>query len=273
MNIRRIIWFSVFFSVFIFCFISSNLVLKKNRNTLGANYSMTISPFPPKAVAMLSGEFKSLMADYLLLEIGAFVGSNKEISSDQWEKVCLGFLQALHLDPYFEQTYIMLQANLSWDAGKPEKAIELLDISGKHRAWDWRPGYYMGFDYYYFLKDYEKASEMFLNTSKIPGAPVLMTLLGARFSQKSQQEATAIHLLDTMLDDPNLDENSQKEIKNRIAALQGVLTLKNAIDVYQKKHQSFPDSLDTLVEDNIIESLPANPYGGGFTYKNGQVEF
>jgi len=273
MNIRRIIWFSVFFSAFIFCFISSNLVLKKNREILGANYSISVSPFPPEAVAMLSCGFNGLMSDYLLLEIGSFIGSNKEISSDQWEKVCLGFLQAMHLDPYFEQTYLMCQAILPWDANMPEKAVELLRISQKHRPWDWRPGYYIGFDYYYFLKNYEKASKVFLETSKIPGAPVLMTLLGARFAQKSQREPTAIQLLSTMLDDPNLDENSQKEIKNRIIALKGVLTLKQAIDAYKTKHQILPDSLETLVADRIIEKLPTNPYGGGFKYQNGEVEF
>jgi tetratricopeptide (TPR) repeat protein len=272
-NIRRIILFSAFFSVFVCCFISSNLVLKKNRNTLGANYSMTVSPFPPEALAMLSGEFKSLMADYLLLEIGAFVGSNKEISSYRWEKVCLGFAQAMHLDPYFEQTYLMLQAILPWDANKPEKAIELLEISGKHRPWDWRPGYYMGFDYYYFLKDYEKASEVFLNTAKIPGAPVLITLLGARFAQKSERKATAVHLLSTMLEDPNLDENSQKEIKNRIVALKGVLVLEKAIETFTAQFNRKPDTLDELTTEGILEALPINPYLKGYQYKDGQVEF
>lgn len=273
MKKKTVIWLLALLFALASVFAASYKAVCRDRAGFTTIYSPPQIAMSDDLLKIIAGEFKGLAADYLLLEIGSFAGSGQTALSQDWDNIHQALKKSLVLDPYFQQTYLLTQGNLPWAAKMPEKAIELLDISKKHRTWDWRPGYYMGFDYYYFLKDYEKASEVFLETSKIPGAPVLMTLLGARFAQKSRQEATAIHLLSTMLDDPNLDENSQKEIKNRIIALKGVLLLKQAIDAYQKKHRIFPDSLETLVAERIIDKLPTNPYGGGFTYENGQVEF
>lgn len=273
MKKKTVILLLVLLFTLVSVFAASYKVVCRNRADFVITYSPPQITMSDDLFRIIAGEFKGLVADYLLLEIGSFAGSGQSILPHDWDNIYEALKKSLVLDPYFQQTYLLTQGNLPWDANMPEKAVELLRISQKHRPWDWRPGYYIGFDYYYFLKDYEKASKVFLETSKIPGAPVLMTLLGARFAQKSQREPTAIQLLSTMLDDPNLDENSQKEIKNRIIALKGVLTLKQAIDVYKTKHQILPDSLETLVADRIIEKLPTNPYGGGFKYQNGEVEF
>ena len=177
-----------------------------------------------------------------------------------------GLKQALTLDPYFEQTYLMAQGNLPWKSRMAAETIELLDISRRHRPWDWRPGFYMGFDYYYFLNDYAKASEAFLEAAKVKGAPVLLPFLGARFAVKSEQTSTAIVVLKHMLDDAALSDRDRLDLKQRLAALEGVQLLENAINQYKELNHTFPPELETLVEKNIIAKLPDNPYGGSFYY-------
>jgi len=273
MKTRRSIIIYLCFILFVSCFIASNLAVKESRKNLGVRYSFQINPLSPEVITLFAGEFKGLMADYLLLEIGSFIGSNRKISQDQWGKICLGFRQAQRLDPYFQQTYLLVQGVLAWCAKKPDTTVKILDVSRKHRPWDWRPGYYMGFDYYYFLNDYEKASEIFLETAKIKNAPLLIALLGSRFAVKSKRTEMSLQILNYMLKEPELQNTYKKELKDRIIALKGVLLLEKAISNYKKKNNAYPSSLEVLIEQKYIRKLPVNPYNQSFKYKNGQVEF
>ncbi|MDY6836662.1 MAG: hypothetical protein SWH78_01690 [Thermodesulfobacteriota bacterium] len=256
-------------------FSTSHLAVKERRENLGISYSLDIDSFSAGLMKVFAGEFKGLLADYLVLEAGAFIGGNEYLSEEQWEKVALAFEQSLRLDPYFQQTYLQVQGDLTWWGEMPEKAISLLDISRKHRPWDWYPGYYMGFDHYYFLKDYARASEVFLDTAKIKGAPVLLAVLGGRLAVKGGRTEAAIVLLESMLGDPELQEADKKEIKERMVALQGVLVLENAVKKYKDHRGAYPPSLETLVDEGLLHQLPENPYADHFffNHEDGHVSF
>ena len=264
--------------VFIICLLlvvnaAGHRKIKESRKDLLVTFTSPKSHIPAPLAIIMAGEFAGLVSDYLLLEAAAFIGSNQEISQNEWEAIYRTFKLALLLDPYFQQTYIYIQGNLAWEENMAEKTNSLLDISRKHRIWDWRPGYYMGFNYYYFLNDYLKASEMFLNASKIKDAPLLLALLGGRFAQKGKMISTAITLLESMLDDRELEQKDQKEIEDRIAVLKSILVLKKAINNYKEKYNIYPPSLETLVKDGFIDEMPYKPDYLTFTYENGQAGF
>jgi tetratricopeptide (TPR) repeat protein len=256
-------------------FSMSHLAVKERRKDLSTNYSLKVDSFSAGLMEVFAGEFKGLLADYLVLEAGAFIGSNQNISQEQWEEVALAFEQALQLDPYFQQTYLLVQGELTWWADMPEKTIALLEISRKHRPWDWYPGYYTGFDYYYFLGNYAKASELFLDTAQIKGAPVLLAVLGGRLALKGGRTEAAIVLLQSMLEDPELHDTERTEIKERMVALRGVLLLENAIKEYKQRRGTHPPSLERLLDEGIVERLPENPYADHYFYnpEEGDVSF
>ncbi len=246
--------------------LAAGSALKDVRQDLKTTYSLRTVPVPGPVLGMAAGEFKGIAADYLLMEVGAFLGSRQEASPEDWERVSTALEQSLMLDPYFQQTYLYVQAFLTWQAKMPEKAVELLKISAQHRPWDWRPPYYIGFDYYFFLKDFDNASRYFLEAGKVEGAPVLLPLLGARFAVKSGRTEVALRLLESMLDDPTLEETERKEISQRIEAMKGVLYLKAALASYKEKEGRLPDSLEELIEKDIIKKTPSNPYASEYLY-------
>ena len=256
-------------------YVAGFTAIKEARQSLSVNYRLNVSSLPPDLLRIFAGEFKGLVADYLLLEIASFIGTNKKLSQDEWNRIALAFEQTLNLDPYFEQTYILVQGLLPWEAKMPQKAISLLDISRINRPWDWRPGYYMAFDWYYFLHDYAKASEAFLEAARIKGAPVLLAVLGGRFAVKGGTTQAAIVLLKSMLNDPEIDEYKEKEISDRIEALKSVLLLESAIKKYKDLYNDFPESLEALIEKGFLDQLPKNPYADRYFYNqdDGQVFF
>ena len=70
----------------VFFYTLGQLAIKESRKDLGVNYSLCIGPLPGDLVRIFAGEFKGLVADYLLLELGSFMGSDQEISSKDCEK-------------------------------------------------------------------------------------------------------------------------------------------------------------------------------------------
>ena len=215
---------------------------------------------PADLIKILAGEFRGVWADYMLLEVGSFVGSNQHAAQKDYRNIYHALKQSMVLDPYFQQTYLLVQGILPWKANMPKEAIALLQVSREKRFWDWRPGHYQAFDYYYFLNDYAEASKVLLETAKIKGTPVVLAILGARFAVKSQQTRAAATILKQMLLNKNLDKDYRLELEERLEALEGVMVLESAVSVYKKRFGHLPPSLSALQDTGVLTAIPKNPY-------------
>ncbi len=235
------------------------------RSSMGSSDRASAFMVSPELLEIAAGEFKGLMADYLLLKASVFLGGRYSTTKEDWKAVSTLFSQSLALDPYFFQTCFYIQASLAWEAKMPEKAIELLKISSLHRSWDWQPDFYIGFDYYYHLKDNLNGSKYLMEASKKPGVYPLLGLLGARLSQKSGQTKAGIVFLKTMYKNEE-NEDTKKQIKQRMDALKGVLILEKAIENFTLAFDRSPKKLDELITAGILTAMPENPYDDTYFY-------
>ena len=242
------------------------------RNSIEFQNSIDAPLVPNSMLKIIAGEFKGLAADFLVLEIGAFIDAGSDKSDADWERIAFHLSQAMALDPYFAQTYRMIQAFLPWK-GKVKEANALLEVARQHLTWDWYPGFYIGFNYFNELKDYLNASAYITAASKIEGAPPVLATLGARLTQKSGQTVTAIGFLKTMLRNPDYDDNAKKLIEARIEVLEGVLVLERAIEAYERKFGRPIDVLEDLVTSGILIKLPVHGELGYYEYKDGKVKY
>ena len=242
----------------------SGLEVREQRRGRGHRFQFNAVNLPPTALKVLAGEFKGLMADYLLLSIQSFIGSNQAPDRAEWLAVARAFDQSQALDPYFEQTYLMAQGLLSWEAGMPDRAVTILERAAKHRPWDWRAEYYAGFIKYYFLNDFQGASEAFLQAAKVPHSPEILPVLGARLAQKSGRTEWALRLLQAMFLEKQAEGSDTEEIEKRIQALQGVLMLERAVAAFHEQTGRWPKALNDLILTGILTEIPENPYGGDY---------
>jgi len=224
----------------------------------------------PTLLKVISGEFKGLWADYLQLKASIFLGGYSKSTAEDWEVVYLLFKQSLALDPWFFQTCYYTQGILAWQKTMSERAIELLKISAEHRYWDWEPRFYIGFDYFYFLKENLMAAKYLSVAAKLPGAPPIVATLGARLAQKAGQTETAIAILRIMLDRTD-NEALKLRLEKRIKVHLGMLIIERSIAIYAQKYGKSPASLNELIDKGIIDQLPENPYVETYTYENGHV--
>ena len=272
MKRRETVVFGVLLLFFLSLFVSAQIRVFDLRSDLRNRLHVSAAPIPPELLKALAGEFKGLVADYLLLEAASFIGGNSSVNDAQWDAVARLLEQSSVLDPYFKQTYILAQGTLPWQGHKLAPAMAILERSKVHRTWDWRPGFLLGFNNFYFLKDNLKASHELMQASKIPGAPLTLATWASRLASQAGQTSAAIEFLLTIHEGTE-DETFKKQLEARIEALRGVETLQFAVDRFQVRFSRSPNSLNELVEASILPDLPRNPYKRPYSLSEGKVDF
>lgn len=257
-------------------YVMSAIKVQELRDHLDPTQTVSALQISPEVLEIVSGEYRSLMADFLLLKASVYLGGRHSDSDSSKAAVATLFRQSAALDPYFFQTCFLVQGYLPWWKGDmPKKAIEILELERQHRDWDWQPGFFIGFDYFYFLKDNVTASRYLMEISERHDAAQSLGFLGARLAQKGGETIASIGFLKTMHAGTE-NENAKEEIERRILALEGILKLEKAIDQFQAKFFGHPpDTLEQLVEAGILKTLPLNPSrrDGLYLYENGNIDF
>jgi len=164
------------------------------------------------------------------------------------------------LDPYNMDAYYFAQAILSWDVGRAEEANRVLEFGMQYRDWDFYLPYFAGFNYAYFLKDYENAARYYQRAADLTGSDLLMRLT-SRYLYESKQTDLAVAYLKNLL-----RTTHNKAIKNtlqmRLKALTEISRIEAAVRAFEEDRGTRPRSIRELV--GYLQPPPLDPYGGEF---------
>jgi hypothetical protein len=239
------------------------------RSTTVAGYVL-----PSKFSSVLAFGYKGLLSDFLFLKSVTFFGerhlAKKILSDGDWQYLLTSLDVVTDLDPYFEDPYVFAEANLAWE-GKVEEANRILEKGRKNRNWDWRIPYYIGFNYFYFLQDYEKGAEYVMEAASRPGSHPFLSTLGARLAYYGGKSKTAVLFLRQMILEAT-DPGLRTRLEKRLVALERAAELEAKIDLFVKEQGRKPTSIEELITAGYVDSLPADPYGGQWVIlKNDRV--
>ena len=217
---------------------------------------------------ILSGEFKGLLSDYMLLKAAIVIGGDlSQLTRKDWEAVYSLYKLSVALDPYSYQNAYYVQGNLAWIDGMASRAIDLIKITVEHRPWHWEPKWYVAFDYFEYLHDKANAEIYMTEAAKTPGAPPVVAFLAARLvSREGRQNTLAALTMLKAMHELSDREEYKKTLETRIRAYEGLYQIEQAISAYQKKYKHFPSSIEDLVTSGVLTSIPKNPYGESFIY-------
>jgi len=230
---------------------------------------------PSKFSRILALGNQGVLSDFLFLKIATFIGgksgSGELLNEEDWQFVAQSLDAVIDLDPFFVDPYMLAEGLLAWDAGKPEEANQLLIKGMKYRTWDWRLPFFTGFNYFYFLKDYETASGFIMQASQLPGSPAYLATLGARLAYYGGKSKTALLFLQQMLADTD-DVMMKKRLQKRLQALESAVVIEEALEKFKIQEGRLPKELSELVSSGYLVMLPSDPYGGKWgILKNGRV--
>lgn len=230
---------------------------------------------PSEFTGLAAMEFKGIVSDFLFLKVSTFFGG-KSIAKEMLEQEQAAYVYdavdvITDLDPWFWDAYLFADMLLAWDFKQPDKANELLLKAKKYRTWDFNPPYYMGFNYFYFLKDNGRASAALMEASKLANAPSYLSGLATRLSVYQNQLGPAIIFLKEILENTQ-NPAMEKQLAIRLKTLLILDNLEKKVTEYKTMYLTYPENMNDLVEKGFIEIIPPDPYGGDFfILRNGRV--
>lgn len=255
-----------------YCVVFQNVRVLRN-DTYYTDYIAYTAP--AKVLGPASLEFKGIVSDFLFLKmitsIGEKIGREIELNKNHSKYIYDTSSVITDLDPYFWDAYVFSSMTMAWGFGEYNKANELLLKAREYRKDDYRPPYYIGFNYFYFLKDNSTASQYLMEASRRPGCPFFLKQLAGRLSVYSDKHKTAILFLTEMLKEEKNNANA-RQLQLRIDTLTILDQLESKVSEFQKAYHRMPASINELVEHGLIKSVPKDPYGGEFyVMENGRV--
>jgi hypothetical protein len=171
------------------------------------------------------------------------------------------------LDAYRAGSCFLAEAD-PLGAGQPHQAIQLLDKGIRANPQDWRLLYDKGFAYYWYLKDYKAAGEVWQATSLLPDAPHWMASLAAMSLSRGGAIEIATALWEHQYRESNradVRENARNHLIS-IRVSQELLQLQALVEKYKEQTGSYPPSLKDL-QRGQPRALPIeDPLGTPYQY-------
>lgn len=147
-------------------------------------------------------------------------------------------------------------------AGKPEEALKLLDKGIRANPHQWSLFKDKGFVYYWFLKDYKAAGEVWRAAAKLPGAPHWMEPLAAMSLSKGGSIEVARALWENQYRESSradVRENARNHLIS-IDVARDIWNLQNLAEKYKAAHGAYPKSLKDLETKHRIVDPLGTPY-------------
>jgi len=227
-----------------------------------------------KLVKAMSLEYAPLLADIYWTRVVQFYGNKRMRGQANLELLWPLLDITTTLDPNLVVAYrfgaIFLSQSAPSGAGRPDLAVQLIQRGIQVNPDYWRLYEDLGFVYYFDLKDYPKASEAFLEGSKMPGALVWMKIMAARIAAEGESYTTSLFLWKDIYDsttDPQVKANALRHLE-LLQVKEDCSQLDAVADEYAKRYGKRPARVSDLVQAGLIRGIPRDPKG--FAYVLGQ---
>lgn len=212
--------------------------------------------------------FESIASDlYWLRTVQYFGGQRLESTEKHFELLEPLLNITTTLDPHLKIAYTYGATFLAEDwprgAGEPQKALELINKGIRNNPEHWRFYLDKGFIYFWFLKDYEKAAQVFLTGSKLPGAPYWMVATAGRTLTRGGERETARHLWKILYDTAENDQMRYNALIHlqQIDALDQIDLLTKTAMQFEQDRGHFPSRWEEMIAAGYVRGVPVDPVG------------
>ena len=201
--------------------------------------------------------FEGLVADWYWAESLQYLGD--KIVNSKSEVVNVEDLRSLNprllyqyldnatdLDPKFMAAYSF--GAIVLPAIDSEQAIKMAEKGIANNPEQWRLYQYLGY-IYWRLKEFEKASEVYDEGSRIAGAPSFMRLMAASMKTQGGSRETARSIYSQMLaeaDDEQTKQTAEMHLL-RLDALDEIDAVNSALEAFKEKRGRCPQTFEEIV--------------------------
>lgn len=166
------------------------------------------------------------------------------------------------LDPRFAMAYHLTGINLMISDGDSTMIADILEKGKRNRPDYWKISFDLGFFYYFYLLDAEKAGENIEIAYKFTGHPAY-AMLAARIRSEAGSPELGIKFL-TQMREQTEDEKVKEKFDKRIMELQTTILEREMnviVERYYRGTGAYPSRLEDLVQAGLI-AVPPHPLSG-----------
>ncbi|GMR24055.1 MAG: hypothetical protein BMS9Abin37_2544 [Acidobacteriota bacterium] len=215
--------------------------------------------------------FDNVAADlYWLRTVQYFGGKRLDATNKDYRLLAPLLNITVELDPNFKIAYsygaTFFSEPFPTGAGQPLKGIEIIDKGIANHPEYWRFYLDKGFIYFWFLNDYEKAAEVFLEGSKLPGAPYWMLTTATSTLTRGGDRETARnlwHMIYQSAETSQQKDNATIHLK-QLDALDEMDRLRRVIEAFHQRAGRYPSRWQELVDTGFLEKIPVDPAGTAY---------
>ncbi|HEX9860730.1 MAG TPA: hypothetical protein VGB23_05955 [Nitrospirota bacterium] len=209
--------------------------------------------------------YELLVADMLWLKAVQHMGE-KKITGEGYDWIYKALDTVTTLDPKFISPYEVGGLILTIVAEKADLSNKLLEKGYANNPEVWQLPFYLGFNYFYFNRDYKNAAFYMSRAAGMEGSPSYLPLLVSRLYVQADDPAYALEFLLRMYettDDDKLKAGMEKRI-NLLKAEVLVRDIQKIADKYAAGTGHRAESLKELVRLGYLKYIPEEPNGGQF---------
>ena len=223
---------------------------------------------PAPLLVLLNGGDRFLAADLETMRLSATGTDERGVDT--------GYLiraqkEVSRLNPCHEDNYYLANGLLTW-GGAVDEGNDVLRAAVECRFWDEFPPFFYGINLSFFQHNNAEAARVLeigaaRSTQNAAAMRKLAVMLRA---EQFADERLALNYLIQQRDgasDPKLREMLDK----RVIRLQGLIALREAQRQFEQE-QGPLTSLEQLVEQRLIDSVPADPLRLGYELREGRIE-
>lgn len=218
-------------------------------------------------VKKLSLGYDSLLADIYWTRAVQYYGTRLQQRSGSFELLAPLLNITATLDPKLLVAYqfggTFLSEHPPGGAGRADLAVELVKRGIAANPSEWRLYHELGFLYYARLKDYQKASDAFLEGSRNPAAPIWMKIMAAHVAEHGESLETS-RFIWAELYDSTKNESVRKTALEHVQTLDAQIALRRLNEIsedYWKKFGRFPASIEQLRDAGLVAGELKDPAG------------
>lgn len=206
---------------------------------------------PAPMLRLLAGEYKGLVADFMLLRSMTFIGESSkrivrpQVSDDEWRQLYEQLDIATRLDPHFFDLYYFANAHLTWGGRLVEETNQLLARGAKARDWDNFLPFFLGFNQFFFLEQYAEAAESLMESSRRPGGNPALALLASRLAQRGRRTENSILFMKELLRDTQ-DPDLRHRYQERLVEFESLFRVETAVSAFYHLHGRYPSDWKEL---------------------------
>jgi hypothetical protein len=224
---------------------------------------------PRPEVAHLSAlGFDALVSDYYWMQAIQVVGREAIVEKKGYLLAALIDVVTT-LDPWVDHPYRFAAVWLTESEIEVRKANELIQRGMAHHPDDWRNGFYLGFNLFFYLDQPAEAATVLESVMDLHGAPPYIRRLVARLKAEDGGLAVAEEFLHGLL----LEAQSDRERAQYEGALVEIATervareLDAARETYRERNGRDIERVEDLVSgpNPVLAALPPDPSGGHWT--------